>query len=132
MGSFEITQLDAERLRRGLLALESEDEGRAARIRERAARFGGEEDPCPVLDPITGLCELYESRPMTCRVFGPPVRCGDGGIGVCELCFEGATPDQIAACEAKVDPRGTEGLLLAQIEAVTGRRGTTTVAGAIG
>ena len=38
----------------------------------------------------TGHCELYESRPMTCRVFGPPVRSEDG-LGVCELCFHGAT-----------------------------------------
>ena len=52
------------------------------------AEFANDE-PCPALDPETGNCELYESRPMTCRVFGPPVRSEDG-LGVCELCFHGA------------------------------------------
>jgi hypothetical protein len=40
---------------------------------------------------------------MTCRVFGPPVRAtgedGAEGLGHCELCFIGATPEQVAACE---------------------------------
>jgi len=37
---------------------------------------------------------------MTCRVFGPPVRMGAGdALGHCELCFNGATTDQVAACE---------------------------------
>src|ERR1700682_4455989 len=62
-----------------------------------------ENEPCPVLDPETGMCDLYSSRPMTCRVFGPPIRSG-GGLGVCELCFHGATDEEIAACEMPVDP----------------------------
>ena len=37
---------------------------------------------------------------MTCRVFGPPVRSEDG-LGVCELCFQGASDKEIAACEMK-------------------------------
>jgi hypothetical protein len=40
---------------------------------------------------------------MTCRVFGPPVRAagedGAEGLGHCELCFVGATPEQVAGCE---------------------------------
>ena len=32
---------------------------------------------------------------MTCRVFGPPVRNEGGGLGVGELCFHGATAEQI-------------------------------------
>ena len=44
---------------------------------------------CPVLDPATGRCELYASRPLTCRVFGPPVQ-NEAGIGICELCYVGA------------------------------------------
>ena len=37
---------------------------------------------------------------MTCRVFGPPVRMGDGGaLGHCELCFQGASEEEVAACE---------------------------------
>ena len=69
------------------------------------------DEPCPALDPATGNCELYESRPMTCRVFGPPVRCEDG-LGVCELCFQGATDKEIAACEMKPDPEDLESALL--------------------
>jgi Fe-S-cluster containining protein len=51
------------------------DEGDEAE--HRFETFANDE-PCPMLDPQTGLCELYESRPMTCRVFGPPVRSEDG------------------------------------------------------
>ena len=73
------------------------------------ARFEyfGNDEVCPVLDPATGLCELYDARPMTCRVFGPPVRSGsdgENGLGVCELCYHGATDEQIEACEMKPDP----------------------------
>ena len=156
IGAFAINQLDALRLRRGLADLEKSDPDRAARIRERAresvARLSPEfpgdpisgvlhegeeaeqqfadfanEEPCPVLDPETGLCELYESRPMTCRVFGPPVRSEDG-LGVCELCFQGASDKQIAACEMKPDPTDLESRLLKQFEKSTGKRGDTIIA----
>ena len=40
---------------------------------------------------------------MTCRVFGPPVR-SEGGLGVCELCFQGASEEAVAACEMVPDP----------------------------
>src|SRR5580700_2821519 len=121
MGVFAINQLDALRLRRGLADLERLAPERAARVRERAQesvrrlspefpgdpatgvlREGDEaeqqfadfanDEPCPALDPETGNCELYESRPMTCRVFGPPVRSEDG-LGVCELCYHGASDE---------------------------------------
>ena len=107
MGVFAINQLDAARLRRGLRKLQAEAPERAAAVRARAReavsrlskdfpgdaasgilgnseecveRFEnfGNDEPCPALDPQSGLCELYESRPMTCRVFGPPVR-SEGG-----------------------------------------------------
>jgi Fe-S-cluster containining protein len=52
-------------------------------------------EPCPVLDPEHGTCDLYGSRPQTCRVFGPPIATGEG-YGVCELCFQAANPDEIA------------------------------------
>jgi Fe-S-cluster containining protein len=155
MGAFVINQLDAERLRRGLTELEQSEPGRAAAIRARArdsvARFANNfpgdvktgllyeteeaqsafedfanDEPCPVLDPDTGLCELYESRPMTCRVFGPPVR-SEEGLGVCELCFQGATEQQIAACEMRPDPEDLESTLLEQLE-TSGKQGNTTVA----
>jgi hypothetical protein len=55
---------------------------------------------------------------MTCRVFGPPVRAagedGAEGLGHCELCFIGATPEQVAACEMPV-PQDFEAELLDEI-----------------
>jgi Fe-S-cluster containining protein len=95
---------------------------------DRFAEFGNDE-PCPVLDPATGSCELYDARPMTCRTFGPPVRT-EGGLGVCELCFHGATDEQIAASEMIADPDDLEGKLLARIEK-QGLRGQTIVAFAV-
>ena len=156
VGVFAINQLDAVRLRQGLAELEQTDAARAKRIRARArdsiqrlsAEFPGnaktgllDEGPeaeerfaefandevCPVLDPETGLCDLYDARPMTCRTFGPPVRT-DGGLGVCELCFHGASDEQIAACEMVVDSDDVESKLLGQLEKTKGARGRTIVA----
>jgi Fe-S-cluster containining protein len=156
IGAFSINQLDAVRLRGGLADLEKQSPERAARVRQRARewvarlspefpgdpvsgllaegddaeqRFAGfaNDEPCPALDPQTGYCELYESRPMTCRVFGPPVRSEDG-LGVCELCFQGASDKQIAACEMKPDPDDLEARLLAELEKSTGGRGNTIIA----
>jgi Fe-S-cluster containining protein len=161
IGAFAINQLDAARLRAGLDALEKHDPERAARIRERARQFiariredfpgnaasgllaegmdaeerfldFASDEPCPVLDPETGACDLYDFRPLTCRVFGPPVRSEqEGGLGVCELCFHGATTEQIAACEMEVDPDDLEPKLLAELEKTTGLSGKTIVAFAV-
>jgi Fe-S-cluster containining protein len=156
IGVFPINQLDAARLRRGLASLQIKAPERADRIRQRSreavARMApnfpgdaasgvldeGEEaaqrfsdfanhEPCPVLNPESGVCELYESRPMTCRVFGPPVRSEDG-LGHCELCFQGASNEEIVACEMKPDPDGLESALLEEIETSTGVRGNTIIA----
>lgn len=161
IGAFAINQLDAARLREGLATLELHDPERAGRIRERARQsvarisvdFPGDastgllaedqsseerfldfanDEPCPVLDPETGACDLYASRPLTCRVFGPPVRSGpEGGLGVCELCFHGASAEEIAACEMQVDPDGLEPELLEKLEKSTGAHGKTIVAFAV-
>ena len=64
---------------------------------ERFEDFANEE-PCPVLDPANGTCDLYTHRPMTCRIFGPPIRSEDG-LGVCELCFQHASQPEIEAAE---------------------------------
>jgi len=158
IGAFAINQLDAARLRQGLAQLEADDPRRAARVRERArqsvariaAGFPGDpvtgvlaedqhsedcfldfanDEPCPALDPESGACDLYASRPLTCRVFGPPVRSGpEGGLGVCELCFQGATPEEIAACEVQVDPDNLEPRLLQELEKSNKVRGKTIVA----
>jgi Fe-S-cluster containining protein len=159
VGAFAINQLDALRLRRGLADLELLAAERGARVRERARaavgrlaqEFPGDpvtgvladgseaeerfadfanDEVCPALDPESGNCELYESRPMTCRVFGPPVRSEDG-LGVCELCFQGATDKEIAACEMKPDPDDLESALLQELAETTGSRRNTLVAFAL-
>jgi Fe-S-cluster containining protein len=158
VGVFPINQLDAVRLKAGLAELEKRAPARAKRIRERAresarrlsaifpgdlatgilsgdeknfAEFADSEladnEPCPVLDPTTRTCELHESRPMTCRVFGPPVRSEDG-LGVCELCFHGATDEEIAACEMTPDPDDLESILNEEVEKSTSLHGDTIVA----
>lgn len=105
MGPFPITEDDATRLQHGLQELESCDPERAARVRARARDWaGGDDEPCPVLDPDTGTCDLYAARPLTCRTFGPPVRCASGALAICELCFDGATEEEIAACVVDLDP----------------------------
>jgi Fe-S-cluster containining protein len=139
-GAFAINALDAARLSAGMAALRVSVPALAADLERRAqawlATHGGDfpgdpatgvldksaagqtrfEDfangaPCPALDVATGRCDVYAWRPMTCRVFGPPVRSavpnsdegGDNeGLGHCELCFIGATPEQVTACEMPI------------------------------
>ncbi len=156
VGVFAISQLDAFRLREGLAALERQDPERAQRIKDRVhesverlrVNFPGDAatgilDPapdafeefgnyevCPVLHPESGQCDLYSSRPMTCRVFGPPVRSQEG-LGVCELCFQGANNEEIAACELRLTTEDLEAELSSRIEEVTGKHGETIVAFAL-
>ena len=156
IGVFAINQLDALRMQQGMAALQKKSPGRAAAVHARARKsmarlsreFPGDsvtgildegeevaqrfdefanDEPCPALDPATGLCEFYEFRPMTCRVFGPPVRSEDG-LGVCELCFQGASDEEIAACEMIPDPDDLESQLVRQVEKKSGHRGNTIVA----
>jgi Fe-S-cluster containining protein len=63
--------------------------------------------PCPALEPDTGTCALYSARPMTCRVFGPPVETEDG-IGVCELCYTGASQQEIMDGRMRIDHQALE------------------------
>jgi Fe-S-cluster containining protein len=157
-GPFAISQLDAARLQKGLVDLRKRDPRRAARVRQRAkeavallapnfpgnpktgildegedaeARFAdfANREPCPALDPTTGTCDLYSARPMTCRTFGPPARSGTGdALGVCELCYHGASDRQIAECEMVADPDNLEEKLISEVEKKTGKRGNTIVA----
>jgi len=159
-GAFAINALDAERLRAGMAALHVTDGALAASVEERArawiAEYGPEypgdpatgilgdsdadqrafEDfcndaPCPALDPATGRCDVYAWRPMTCRIFGPPVRMGEGdALGCCELCFHGASEAEIAACEMPV-PQELEDRLLAELGGHAGRALETVVAYAV-
>jgi Fe-S-cluster containining protein len=160
-GVFRVNQLDALRLAEGMRILEGKAPQRAEAVRERAkqsiarllALFPGDVDTgilgeseqalvafddfgndeiCPALS-AEGLCELYEHRPMTCRVFGPPVRSGDGNaIGACELCYQGATDEQIAACEMIPDRNRLEEKLIKEAERVSGKTGDTIVAYCVG
>jgi hypothetical protein len=52
----------------------------------------------------------------------------EGGLGVCELCFHGASDEQIAACEMVVDPDDLESKLVEKLEKTKGPRGMTLVA----
>jgi Fe-S-cluster containining protein len=168
-GAFAINPLDALRLRTAMASMAETQPEQVAAIAARAqkflAEFGPEfpgdpitgilgtspeeeaafedfanEAPCPALNPETGLCDLYEARPMTCRVFGPPVRMAsssDGeqqessdardedGFAVCELCFTTATPEEIAAAEMTV-PHAEEQTLLDQFDPAA--KGETIVA----
>ena len=148
MGAFAIDRLDAVRLQRGLGELAERDLPRAQRILQRAADsleriaefFPGNietgildstpgaaeifedfanDEPCPALDPETLTCDLYAHRPMTCRVFGPPV-CSEGGLGVCELCFTGAGPEEIAAAEVPLEGSEQELALNFELERAIG------------
>ncbi len=157
-GAFAINALDVARLRAGMIALRVASPEAAEEVNARArawiAEFGGEfpgdaatgvlgtsEDEqerfegfandaaCPALDPTSGLCAVYAARPMTCRVFGPPVRMHEAqaeGLGCCELCFVGASEAEIAACEMPV-PHALEEQLLADV----GAEGETVVAFAL-
>jgi hypothetical protein len=55
----------------------------------------------------------------------------EDGLGVCELCYHGATDEEIAACEMVPDPGDLEAKLLKKLEPA-GARGQTIVAWAIG
>jgi len=87
------------------------------------------DEPCPALDPATLTCDVYAHRPMTCRVFGPPVRSEDG-VGVCELCFTNATEEEIAAAEVPLEGPEAEDLLNRDVERAIGA-GETLVAFAL-
>lgn len=155
-GAFAIDALDVARLQAALARLRAANPDAADAIQTRArlwwaewsrefpgdratgllgtsdadqARFDdfANDAACPALDPESGLCAVYDGRPMTCRVFGPPVRMGEGdSLGCCELCFAGATEAEIAACEMTL-PTGLE----EQIAAGMNSPGETVVAWAL-
>lgn len=148
IGAFAIDRLDALRLQRGLSELADVDQDRAHRVLQRAAEwlernidfFPGDmetgildeseeaqeifeefanDEPCPALDPETQTCDLYAHRPMTCRVYGPPIRT-EGGLGVCELCFTKASPEEIVAAEVPLEGTKAEAELNEELERATG------------
>ncbi len=157
VGVFAISQLDAHHLRE---ALSLADPVTADRIRARAAAsrarlspaFPGDpatgllftqpeheaafadfanDEPCPVLDPATGTCDLYAARPVQCRTFGPPVRDDDGHLTVCELCFVDAPDQEVARCEMDQRWRSLEDDLITAAEQRSGLHGPTIIAFAL-
>ena len=159
-GAFAINALDAERLRVGMGTLRETQPELATEIERRArlwievhgAKFPGDaatgrlgetdaererfeefanEAACPALDLATGRCDVYAWRPMTCRVFGPPIRMDAGmsdgdALGHCELCFHGASQAEVKACEMTV-PYQLEAEVLDEV----GEGGETVVAFAL-
>lgn len=158
IGVFAITPLDAAALREGLAAapndLAASIRARALASRERllAAGFPGDpetgilftephheedfeefanDEPCPVLDPATGTCDLYSSRPVQCRTFGPPMRDEDNHLTVCELCFTDASPEEVAQAEMDQGWRSLEDKLIAAAESDPANAGPTLIAFAL-
>ena len=149
VGPFPITRLDAHRLRRGLLELRRVQPERARRIDRRIRRsvealtdgYPGDPAagtlsadvavldrfferhgslPCPVLDPESGRCELYDSRPVSCRTYGPPLRFAGEDSPPCPLCFEGAPAEVVERCRFEPDALGEEDRILSEMGVVSG------------
>ena len=158
IGVFAITPLDAASLRAALAAAPADVADRiraralASRDRLLAAGFPGDsatgilftepqheeafeefanDEPCPVLDPASGTCDLYAARPVQCRTFGPPVRDEDDHLTVCELCFTDASPEEVARCEMDQSWRPLEDTLIARAEADPANAGPTLIAFAL-
>ena len=77
-------------------------------------------EPCPVLDPQTGACELYAHRPLSCRTFGPPMRLEGEALPPCRLCFQGSSHDEIEAARVSFDGHELEAALTVRAERETG------------
>ena len=160
IGVFPIALEDAARLRNGLIALTRTDPERAGRVRLRVAAsltrldpwFPGNrttgilgedyeaailfeefanDEPCPVLDPEHGTCDLYTARPILCRTFGPPMRTEEGNLATCELCYIHATTDEIAACELDPTLPAQEHASNEAFNAARGSHGETLIAYAL-
>ena len=157
IGVFPVSQFDAESLRS---ALAQADAGVGGRIRERAAasrqklsaNFPGHvatgqlftedgheaafedfanDEPCPVLDPVKGTCDLYGARPVQCRTFEPPVRDEEDHLTVCELCFVEAPAEEVSRCEMDQSWRSLEEESIHAAEHATGQQGATLIAFAL-
>lgn len=160
IGPFPINHLDAWRLHEGMADLRQRDPARADAVRDRArrtvsalssafpgdaesGRLGGDEAaedrffeahaavPCPVLDPATQTCDLYEHRPLSCRTYGPPVTFGGENLPPCRLCFTGASATTVEDCRAVPDRHGLERAILDRLKRDGGDEGETIIAWAI-
>jgi Fe-S-cluster containining protein len=155
---FELSALDAARLREGLKAVApvvaSRILKRIAAARQKLGPFfpgdvttgvltGTAEEielfeewahaeACPVLDPETQTCDLYAHRPILCRTFGPPIRNdaqdASAGLAICELCFTEASEAEIAAAEMDSSFRAVQEKLEAEYAVNNPAAGPTIVA----
>lgn len=129
-GLFDITLLDGYLLHDGLQRLpvrlrnrvELRAQGRMAQIRTLLPDFtppyllnsypeplwdtimpDDDETPCPLLDEEAGICLVYDSRPMTCRLHGLPMIDTSGEVLFgewCSLNFTDADPLQLPSLRA--------------------------------
>jgi Fe-S-cluster containining protein len=109
----------------------SEDYEDSTLFADEAEDAIGENEPCPVLDPATGTCDLYQHRPIVCRTFGPPMRTAEGDLATCELCYITATTEEIAACELDPTIPAQESASNAAYNAIHSLQGETIVAFAL-
>ncbi len=161
MGPFEISAVDAWRLRRGLEQLAAADPAAAlavaARAREqwhrwrgsfpgdaRTGTFAGDDEagrleffaaagdePCAALDPDAGSCRLYVHRPLACRSYGLPLLDGGEVVPPCALNFRGADAEEVAAAAVHAAGIAEEGRLAAALAAAGEPSGDTIVAAAL-
>ena len=158
IGPFDVSALDALRLRIGLGSLLRDERERGEAVMRRAAQawermrgafpgrapvlaeddlrrerffaaFAGE--PCPALEPREGTCALYAYRPLSCRAEGLPARYGDTVVDACPLNFVGAPEKAGEEAAVDVDPGDLEGALLGAMAAGGLGYGDTVVAVAL-
>ena len=120
IGPFVVTQRDLERLRR--TGMPSGIVERAEEARERMRdHFPGDWAtgivaqstdafdethkwlPCPVLDLETGACQLYEQRPLACRLHGPALRVDNAVVKHCRLNYTAATEEEIENARIEIE-----------------------------
>ncbi len=160
-GPFPITMLDAERLQRGWRILAAREPERAERIRGRAdeafakitaLRYPGDQQSgclegpsaeqelytqrfkgiaCPVLDPESGACQIYEHRPVCCRVYGAALSLDGSPIKPCVLNYQGVSDAEIERCRVDISPGPAAEAAFEEFAAQGGTPGRTTIAFAV-
>ncbi|MCS7181909.1 MAG: YkgJ family cysteine cluster protein [Thermoanaerobaculum sp.] len=141
IGLFEISGADAWRLRKALSLLVQQHPDQAQQVWARAraqwamvrssfpgdlqsGALAGDEAarqeffarfaqlPCPLLEPSTGGCSLYQARPLACRSYGLPARLGASELPPCPRNFRNAPSEVVAASTVAFDPDDVESQLL--------------------
>ena len=114
IGPFSISQSDAARLREGMARLDS---AIAQRARDRARNYiaaihsydedglpeGMDDVACPALDPVTRNLQPLRRSPHHLPHLRPRRQNQRWRVATCDLCFKGASEEQIAACAVEID-----------------------------